>query len=351
MQLSDKIIQIITEAKQSVAKTANTAMVYSYFCIGKLIVEEMQEGNLRAEYGSQLLIQVAAELTQKMGRGFSVQNLERMRKFFLVYSKSSNELRNSEVFEKSSNGLRIFKNTEVKLLPISWSHYLFLIQIDHELERQFYEIESFQNNWKLEELKRQFDSGLFERLALSKNKEEVKKLAQKGQLVHQPKDLFKDPYILEFLGIEENNAFSENDLETLIINQIEKFLLELGKGFLFSGRQVRFTFDEEHYFVDLVLYNRLLQCFVLIDLKIGKLTHQDLGQMQMYTNYYDRYVKTDTENPTVGIILCKNKNENLVEITLPKDNDRIFASKYSTVLPNKNILKKLLNTNNESSPK
>lgn len=226
-----------------------------------------------------------------------------------------------------------------------------MIQIDHELERQFYEIESFQNNWKLEELKRQFDSGLFERLALSKNKEEVKKLAQKGQLVHQPKDLFKDPYILEFLGIEENNAFSENDLETLIINQLEKFLLELGKGFLFSGRQVRFTFDEEHYFVDLVLYNRLLQCFVLIDLKIGKLTHQDLGQMQMYTNYYDRYVKTDTENPTVGIILCKNKNENLVEITLPKDNDRIFASKYSTVLPNKNILKKLLNTNNESSPK
>jgi predicted nuclease of restriction endonuclease-like (RecB) superfamily len=342
MTLTDKIITLVEQAKSGVARVANSAMVCTNYLIGKLIVEEYQQGETRAEYGVGLLQNVSAELTQKLGKGYSVQNLERMRNFFLIYSKSSNELRNSEVFQKSSNCLRIFGDADIRLLPVSWSHYLFLMQIDDEQERQFYEIEAFQNNWKLEELKRQYNSGLFERLALSKDKEEVWRLAREGQIVENPKDLLKEPLVLEFLGLNEQTSYSETNLETEIINKIEKFMLELGKGFFFGGRQVRFSFDEEHYYVDLVFYNRLLQCFVLIDLKIGKLTHQDLGQMQMYVNYYDRFVKNETENPTIGIILCKNKNENLVEITLPEDKKQIFAAKYSTVLPKKAELKALL---------
>ncbi|GHT39565.1 hypothetical protein FACS189437_03280 [Bacteroidia bacterium] len=342
MTLTDKIINLIEQAKSGVARVANSAMVCTNYLIGKLIVEEYQQGEIRAEYGTNLLQNVSVELTQKLGKGYSVQNLERMRNFFLIYSNSSKELRNCEIFQKSSNSLRIFGDEDIKLLPVSWSHYLFLMQIDDEQERQFYEIESFQNNWKLEELKRQYNSGLYERLALSKDKDEVWRLAREGQLVENPKDLLKEPLVLEFLGLDEHSSYSETTLETEIINKIEKFMLELGKGFFFGGRQVRFSFDEEHYFVDLVFYNRLLQCFVLIDLKIGKLTHQDLGQMQMYVNYYDRFVKNELENPTIGIILCKNKNESLVEITLPEDKKQIFAAKYSTILPQKAELKALL---------
>jgi predicted nuclease of restriction endonuclease-like (RecB) superfamily len=347
MTLSDKIINLVEQAKMGVARIANTTMVCTNYLIGKLIVEEYQQGETRAEYGANLLKNVSAELTQKLSKGYSVQNLERMRNFFLIYSKSSKELRNSEVFQKSSNNLRIFGNEDINLLPISWSHYLFLMQIDDEQERQFYEIETFQNNWKLEELKRQYNAGLYERLALSKDKNEIWRLAREGQIVQNPKDLLKEPLVLEFLGLDEQISYSETTLETEIINKIEKFMLELGKGFFFGGRQVRFSFDEEHYFVDLVFYNRLLQCFVLVDLKIGKLSHQDLGQMQMYVNYYDRFVKNEIENQTIGIILCKNKNENLVEITLPEDKKQIFASKYSTVLPQKSQLKALLENTNK----
>ncbi|TRX29163.1 DUF1016 domain-containing protein [Flavobacterium franklandianum] len=344
-ELSDKIVALVEQARLQVAKVANSAMVFTYFQIGKMIVEELQNGEKRAEYGTQLLETVSADLTQKFKKGFSVQNLERMRAFYSVYSISSSELRNSDVFLKSSNGLRIStqNNDTTMLLPISWSHYLFLLRIDNELERQFYEVESFINQWKLKELERQYNSGLFERLSLSRDKESVLKLAKQGQLIQNPEDILKEPLVLEFLGLDEKEYYSETDLETAIINEIETFMLELGKGFFFGGRQVRFTFDEDHFKVDLVFYNRLLQCFVIIDLKIGKLTHQDLGQMQMYVNYYDRFVKNETENPTIGIILCKNKTESLVEITLPEGNKQIFASKYQTILPTKEELKSLLN--------
>jgi predicted nuclease of restriction endonuclease-like (RecB) superfamily len=191
-------------------------------------------------------------------------------------------------------------------------------------------------------LERQFNSSLYERLALSRDKEAVKKLSQEGQIINGAKDLVKEPLILEFLGVAEQPAFSETDLETAIIDKIEKFMLELGKGFLFEARQKRFTFDEDHFFIDLVLYNRLLRCYVLIDLKIGKLKHQDLGQMQMYVNYYDRHVKTEDENLTIGIILCKDKNDALVEITLPLANEQIFATKYQMYLPSKDELSKQL---------
>jgi predicted nuclease of restriction endonuclease-like (RecB) superfamily len=345
IDLSKKIIELIQNSRTRVAGYTNFAMVVTYFEIGKKIVEEWQEGEKRADYGSQLLKQVSADLTKQIGKGFSVQNLERMRTFYLVYSKSSMELRKSEVFQKSSNELRISNNeqTSIKILPLSWSHYLFLMRIENELERNFYEIESLQNYWKLKDLERQFNSGLFERLALSKNKKEVLALAQKGQVIQNPKDLFKEPFVLEFLGLDEKSSYSETDLETSIINEIEKFMLEMGKGFFFGGRQVRFTFDEDHFKVDLVFYNRLLQCFVLIDLKIGKLAHQDLGQMQMYVNYYDRFVKTESENKTIGIVLCKDKNKALVEITLPESNNQIFASKYQTILPSKTALQEILN--------
>lgn len=208
-------------------------------------------------------------------------------------------------------------------------------------ERRFYEIEATDQNWTLRELKRQFESSLYERLALSRDKTGIVKLARKGQLVEKPEDLLKEPLVLEFLNLSEQTRYSESDLEAAIINQIEHFLLELGKGFLFEARQKRFTFDEEHFFVDLVFYNRLLRCYVLIDLKIGKLAHQDLGQMQMYVNYFDRFVKTKAENATIGIILCKKKSGALVEITLPKDAN-ISAREYQLYLPGKEELQRKL---------
>jgi predicted nuclease of restriction endonuclease-like (RecB) superfamily len=354
--ISDKIIALVEQARQSIVKNVNSAMVFTYYHIGKILVEEWQKGEKKAEYGTQLVANISANLTKTFGKGFSTDNLERMRKFFLLYSNSSKELRSSAVFQKSAivlrisddsqisaNTLRIFDSEQkIKFLPIGWSHYLFLMRIKDEAERQFYEIESFQNQWTLKELERQFNTGLFERLAMSKNKSEILQLAKEGQIVEQPKDLVKDPLILDFLGLESRSSYTETELETAIINQIEKFMLELGKGFFFGGRQVRFSFNEEHYFVDLVFYNRLLKCFVLIDLKIGKLKHQDLGQMQMYVNYYDRFVKQQDENNTIGIVLCKTKEDAIVEITLPKNNRQIFASQYETILPSKEQLIELL---------
>lgn len=224
---------------------------------------------------------------------------------------------------------------------LSWSHYVCLMGIKNEDERSFYEIEATNENWSVQELKRQVNSSLYERLALSKDKEGVKKMAKEGAIVTKPEDVIKNPLVLEFLGLEEKTHYSESDLETAIINKLEHFLLELGKGFLFESRQKRFTFEEDHFIVDLVFYNRLLRCYVLIDLKIGEIKHQDLGQMQMYVNYYDRKVKLDTENPTIGIILCKKKKDALVEITLPV-NSNLHASEYSLYLPAKEELKQQL---------
>ena len=318
-----KIASILEESRKFVATTVNTAMVQTYFEIGRLIVEEEQHGNVRAEYGKETLKNLSTKLTANYGKGFSQRNLEQMRQFYLVYSAQ-------------------IPQTPSAKFSLSYSHYLFLMRIDNPDERKFYEIESSQNNWSLRELKRQFDSALFERLSLSKDKEKVKSLAVQGQIIENPCDIVKDPYVLEFLGLPEKSHYSESELESRLIEKLETFLLELGKGYTFVGRQVRLSFDEKHFFVDLVFYNRLLQCFVLIDLKIGELTHQDLGQMQMYVNYYDRFVKLDHENKTIGIILCKKKSDSLVEITLPEDNNQIFASKYQTVLPNKEDLIKLI---------
>lgn len=319
----NRVSDLLKRARESVVQTVNKTMVYTYYEIGKIIVEEEQAGSKRAEYGKQLLQELSKRLTSEFGKGFSTTNIKQMRSFYLVYSKG----------QKASDEFRL-----------SWSHYLKLMRIDNKDERKFYEIEAFQNNWSLKELQRQFDTALYERLVLSRDKQKIKELSEKGQIVEKPKDSLKDPYILEFIGLPKDERYSESELEQRIIDKLENFLLELGKGFTFVGRQIRFTFDDEHYRVDLVFYNRILQCFVLLDLKIGKLTHQDLGQMQMYVNYYDRFVKLDNENRTIGIILCKDKNNTLVEITLPKNNEQIFASKYQTVLPSKKELKQLIET-------
>lgn len=217
-----------------------------------------------------------------------------------------------------------------------------LSRISNPDERKFYEIEAVKNNWSLRELERQFDSALYTRLSLSRDKDKVLELSQKGQIIEKPQDLVKDPYILEFIGLPEQSSYSENELEEKLISKLENFLLELGNGFTFVGRQKRISFDEQHFYIDLVFYNRFLKCFVLIDLKIGKLKHQDIGQMQMYVNYYDREMKLDDENKTIGIVLCQEKNQSLVEYTLPEDNERIFASTYKTILPSKEELIKIL---------
>lgn len=319
--LYKNILNLLKNSKEQVLRTVNSTMVKTYFEIGRLIVEDEQKGFERAEYGKETLKNLSAKLTKELGKGFSQRNLEQMRQFYLVYSISQTV------------------SAEFKL---SWSHYLVLMRIENLSERNFYEIEAINNNWSLRELKRQFNSALYERLVLSKNKEKVKELALKGQIIEKPVDVVKDPYILEFLGLEEKTNYSENELETEIINKLEMFLLELGKGFTFVGRQVRFTFDEKHFRVDLVFYNRILRCFVLIDLKIGEVTHQDIGQMQMYVNYYDRVVKLSEENKTIGIIICREKNDTLVKMTLPQDNEQIFASKYEMILPSKEEIKKLI---------
>ena len=317
----DEISNLLKEARKSIVSNINTTMTKTYFLIGKRIVEEEQNGNERATYGKNLIKNLSKKLTNEFGKGFSERNIEQMRKFYKTYS---------------------IPQTLSAEFKLSWSHYLILMRMENIEERNFYEIESIQNNWSLRELRRQIDSALYERLVLSRDKAKVKELAFKGQVIEKSEDVVKDPYILEFLGLEEQSNYSENKLETEIINNLEKFLLELGKGFTFVGRQVRFTFDEKHFRVDLVFYNRILKCFVLIDLKIGEVTHQDLGQMQMYVNYYDRYVRLPDENKSIGIIICREKNDTLVKLTLPEDNNQIFASKYMTVLPSKEELKKVL---------
>ncbi len=330
------ISDILEEAHRKAKTAINLSMVYAYFEIGRMIVEEEQHGESRAAYGTRLLKELSTYLTQIYGKGFSIGNLKNIRQFYKVYSTDQIGETVFSQFENlpaASTGRKFF---------LSWSHYLKLMRIDNVEERHFYEIESVKNDWSLSELKRQYNSALYERLALSTDKEKVYRLAMEGQKIETPKDAVKDPYVLEFLGMQELPEYSENELESHIIDHLQQFLLELGTGFAFIGRQVRFTFDEEHFMVDLVFYNRLLRCFVLFDLKIGELRHQDIGQMQMYVHYYDRKVKLSDENPTIGILLCKEKNNAVVEMTLPEDNAQIFASKYETVLPSKEALRQLL---------
>ncbi len=331
-------VQLLHAARERVYYSVNSIMVLTYFEIGKITVEEEQRGQSRATYGKKLLTELSKTLTKEFGKGFSVDHLENMRRLYMCYGKTETASRNSSesISETAS------RKTKQKEFKLSWSHYIKLIRIDDNEERLFYEIECVKNNWSVRELKRQYDSALYMRLRLSLDKQKVLELSKKGLEVEKPKDAIKDPYISEFLGLPEQTSSSENELEQDLIDKLEHFLLELGNGFTFVARQKRITFEDKHFFIDLVFYNRILNCFVVIDLKIGELKHQDLGQMQMYVNFYDREIKLPQENKTIGLILCQNKSEALVQYSLPENNEQIFASKYKTILPSKEELKRLI---------
>ena len=355
--LFQQVVTLLQNARLQVLRNVNSTMTYTYFEIGRMIVEEEQNGKERAEYGKQILKGLSGQLTKEFGKGFSVRNLEQIRRFFLIYSKSetlsrilqipisqtvSAKLENSKTKSVISFSENSISKSAISFFKLTWTHYVFLMRIDDEKERRFYEIESEKYNWSVRELKRQYDSALYTRLTLSRDKKGILELSEKGQIIENPKDIIKDPYILEFLGLPELHHYSETELEVEIINKLEHFLLELGHGFTFVARQKRITFDDKHFRIDLVFYNRILKCFVLVDLKIGELKHQDLGQMQMYVNYYDREMRLEEENKTIGIVLCQNKSDLVIEYTLPENNEQIFASKYKTVLPSKEDLIKLI---------
>ena len=358
--LYKSVAELLQQSRNAIVQSVNTTIVFTYYQIGKLIVEHQQKGNEKAAYGKFTVASLSEKLTTGFGKGFSIDNLENMRKLYLNYSISETVSRKSLQAQQGFQGIELskgikssttekaisetvsrkslqvqqgFQNTPT--FTLSWSHYVFLMRIEKEAERQFYEIEASNERWSLRELKRQYDASLYERLALSRNKKKVKELSKKGHTITEAADAIKDPYILDFLGLPDLEAYSENDLETALINKIEDFLVELGKGFLFVGRQYRITIEEDHHHVDLVFYHRILRSFILIDLKMGDLKAEDLGQMQLYVGYFDDEIKDATENKTIGIVLCKNKKESIVKYTLPKDNKQIFTSKYKTYLPAK----------------
>lgn len=326
------------------ARSVDTALVVRNWLFGWHIVEFENGAAQRQElYGKSLVDKLSIELMAQGIKGVSPTNLRLCRSFYQSFREIQQTLSVEsfqEIGQTASDESFLAPNMQLlaQNLSLGWSHYVVLLSVTDSQARRFYEIEAQQGSWGVRELKRQIDSALFERLALSRNKDEVKALAQVGQVVAKPTDVIKNPYVLEFLDLPEHPAYSEHQLEMAIIDKLEHFLLELGKGFLFEARQKRFTFDDNHFYVDLVFYNRLLHCYVVIDLKIGHLTHQDLGQMQMYVNYFDRHVKTAEEAPTVGILLCYDKNDALVELTLP-ENSNIYAAQYQLYLPSKEELR------------
>ena len=360
--LITEVRSLIQAARGGVVSVVNTFQVMTNFEIGRRIVEHEQKGEKRAEYGAQLLSELSGRLTEEFGRGFSVTNLKLMRQFFIENQhrkgqQATDRLPALPIGQQATDQLAMTKKSqqpdgklgavEIQQQPaakflnpftLSWTHYVELLPIKDPGERSFYEIEATNEGWSVPELRRQKASCLYQRLALSRDKVGIRKLAKEGQIITTPEDVLKNPLVLEFLGLDEKSRYSESDLESAIITHLEKFLLELGKGFLFEARQKRFTFDGDHYFLDLVFYNRLLRCYLVIDLKLDKLTHQDLGQMQMYVNYYDRHVKLPEENPTIGLLLCREKNDAVVELTLPKDAN-IHAKEYQLYLPAKELLK------------
>ena len=343
--LFERISALIEQARNVVVYTAKSAEVKTRYEVGRYIFEDEQQGE-RAAYGKQVLKNLSVKLMNRFGDDWSYDTLKRCRFFYQAYENAVigatplPQLKDPGESAENKENMNLGNDVATIHLPrfiLSWSHYLILMRIENIEARSFYEIEAAQQNWSVSQLSRQVGSSLYERLALSRNKDEVMRLAREGQTIEKPSDIIKDPLTLEFLGLRQEAAYSETKLEKAIISKMQQFLLELGKGFLFEARQKRFTFEEENYYVDLVFYNRLLQCYVLIDLKTDKLTHQDLGQMQMYVNYYDRYVKQDFEKPTIGILLCESKKDSLVELTLPKDAN-IYATAYQLYLPDKALL-------------
>lgn len=314
-QLVSVVSELLSQAREQVVSHINTTMVQTYWQIGRYIVEYEQDGNQRAEYGLWLLQQLSADLTAQFGRGFSQRNLEQMRKFYMLYS-----------------------NPQTVSAKLSWSHYCAIMRLDQESARWFYVVETTKQQRSVRTLQRQIDSMLFERIALSKDKQWVLDLALQWTSHQSATDIIKDPYVFEFLNLPDIQQFHESNLEQQLIDNLQKFLLELGDGFTFVARQKQIMMDGDRYYIDLVFYHRLLQCFVVVDLKIGTLKHQDIWQMQMYVNRYDREIKAEHEHKTVGLILCADKKQSTIQYTLPEDNNQIYASKYQLYLPDKEAL-------------
>ena len=354
-----RIAGAIETARRHVAQTANLAMVMCYYQIGRMIVEDEQKGKPRAEYGEKTLQALSERLTERFGKGFSYRNLRLFRQFYQTYSPNLGNgksaiaklpdgeetmIRPSSI-AKSKTGEERLGNNNLPLpsFGLSWTHYLQLLRVEDPLARRFYEIEAAKGNWSVRWLNRQICSSLYERVALSKDKDKdgVMELSSKGNVIAKPQDVLKEPYVLEFLGMKAESGYTETELEGRLISHLQEFLLELGNGFAFMGRQVRFSFEEQHFFVDLVFYHRLLRCFVLFDLKTGTLTHQDIGQMQMYVHYYDRCVRQEYENPTIGILLCREKSDAIVKMTLP-EKENIYAAQYKLYLPDAQLLQRKL---------
>jgi len=301
---------ILDQAQVRIARSVNTEMVRAYWLIGQAIVEEAQEGSERAEYGEQIVESLAARLRAEGLKGFQARNLWRMRDFYLKFPKM--------------NALRS---------ELSWTHYRLLLKVESDAAREFYETESAAGNWATRELERQINSFFFERTGASADKRKMLEKGRASEDKYVAQDFIKDPFVLEFLNLRDVPELSESDLEQALLDHLQDFLLEFGKGFSFVARQKRITIDGDHFYIDLVFYNRLLRCFVLVDLKIGKLTHQDIGQMMLYTNYYTREMLEEWENPTIGLLLCADKNDAVVRYTLPEDEKQIFASNYKLYLP------------------
>ncbi|NLY92992.1 MAG: DUF1016 domain-containing protein [Myxococcales bacterium] len=366
-ELFERIAAIVEAARGHVARSVNTAMVHAYWHIGREIVEVEQHGQDRARYGDELVKQLSARLTRQFGKGFNITSLKRMRQFYRAFPNGSaipTELGGPEkgaaVRHLSLEAPAAPKGAALRhpspvaaavLFPpiLSWTHYRLLLTIESAEARAFYEIEAAREGWSVRQLERQIASLLFERLSMNKNQDEILALARRGQEVAVPADVIKDPFVLEFLDLKERPTALERDLERAIIDRLEEFLLEIGKGFCFVARQKRLTLDGDHFYVDLVFYNRLLRAFVLVDLKLGKLTHQDLGQMQMYVNYFDRYQRAEHEERTIGIVLCSAKNDAMVKITLPEDNEQILAARYQMYLPTEEELKAELTREREEA--
>jgi len=311
------INQIIEEARNTVYRTANFTMVQAYWNIGKTIVEEEQKGKERAEYGQELIKQLSKKLTKKHGKGFTETNLKYMRQFYQVFEKS-HALRDQ----------------------LSWTHYRLLLKVENDQARQFYMQEAIDCNWSTRSLERQIGNLYYERMLMSKNAEVVKTEALENTDQQEPQDIIKDPYVLNFLGLKDTINFRENELEQAIIDKLQDFLLELGKGFTFHSRQYHISLDGEHFYIDLVFYNYILKCFLLIDLKTRKLKHQDIGQMDTYVRYFEDKIRQENDNPTIGLILCTEKNNAVVKYSLLNDSKQIFASKYMTYLPTEQELKR-----------
>lgn len=320
-RLIAEIEKTVTDARNQVSNFVNQTMTETYWMIGKYIVEFEQDGNVKAIYGKRLLSTLSKELTLRMGRGFSRPNLNNMRKFYLLYP-----------------------NCQTVSDKLSWSHICELIKIDDELERSFYEKQCIKEKWGVRTLKRQMDSALFLRLAVSRDKKGILALAEKGIEIQKPEDVIKDTYTLEFLNLPELEQYTESDLEQRILSNLQKFLLELGKGFTYVGSQYKITVNNVHYYVDLVFYHRILKCFVLIDLKKNSVQHEDVGQMNMYMGYFATEENMEDDNPPIGIILSKNKDELLVEYATYGMDSNLFVSKYELYLPNRDELAKLVNS-------